>query len=227
MGDVHGNDTALRAVLNAASAMGVERLLITGDIVGYYFAPKMVLDLLGQWRFDAVAGNHEIMLAEARNNPEYLLKVESKYGGGLRVALEQLNRKEIDYLCGLPHPLELEIEDFKILLCHGSPRDLNHYVYPDNDGELSHMPIIDNYDLVILGHTHYPMLKKVENTIIVNPGSVGQQRDRQPGACWALLDTNHRKISMLRESYDSSDLVRECQKRHPELPYLSEVLTRN
>jgi len=78
----------------------------------------------------------------------------------------------------------------------------------------------------VMGHTHYPMLKRIGSTAVINPGSVGQPRDRKPGACWALFDTKDHTIELRRENYDSSSLVRECQLRHPELPYLSEVLQR-
>ena len=85
---------------------------------------------------------------------------------------------------------------------------------------------IGGFDLVVMGHTHYPLVKKQGGTLLVNPGSVGQPRNRRPGAAWAIFDTADRTVQLRSESYDSSDLVRECRLRHPELPYLSEVLLR-
>lgn len=226
IGDIHGNDRALLAVLEAASAANVDRLLVTGDLVGYYFAPLQVLDLLSGWDRDVVRGNHEVMLSAARSDPAYLAKVEVRYGSGVRIAIDQLNSKQLDELCTLPHPLELDIDGVRVLLCHGAPWDLDQYIYPDADPRLIVRCAPENYDLVVMGHTHYPMLKRIGKTVVVNPGSVGQPRDRKPGACWALFDTEDHTIELRRESYDSSDLVRECQLRHPELPYLSEVLQR-
>lgn len=226
LGDIHGNDRALQAVLEAASAANVDRLLVTGDLVGYYFAPLQVLDLLSGWDRDVVRGNHEVMLSIARGDPAYLAKVEARYGSGVRVAIDQLNSKQLDELCALPHPLELEIDGAHVLLCHGAPWDLDQYIYPDADPGLILRCAPENYDLVVMGHTHYPMLKEIGETVLVNPGSVGQPRNREPGACWALFDTEDHTIELRRESYDSSSLVRECQLRHPELPYLAEVLLR-
>ena len=226
LGDIHGNDRALAAVLDAASEVHVDRLLVTGDLVGYYFAPAKVLDLLSKWDCDIVSGNHEVMLAASLTDPAYLETVDARYGSGIRIAIEQLDSMQLNKLCDLPDRLELEIDGLRILLCHGSPWDLDHYVYPDSAPELLSRCASGNFDFIVMGHTHYPMLKEIGKTILVNPGSVGQTRNRNPGACWALLDTESRKIELRMENYDSSDLVSECQLRHPELPYLSEVLNR-
>ena len=226
LGDIHGNDAALRSVLKAALAANVDRLLITGDLVGYYFAPLQVLQLLNDWDRDIVRGNHEEMLAAARSDCAFLAKVDSRYGSGLRIAIEQLSTEQLNELCTLPHPLELEINGVRIILCHGAPWDLNQYIYPNTESDLIARCAIKKYDLVVMGHTHYPMLKNIGKTILVNPGSVGQPRNRQPGASWALFDTVNRLITFRTESYDATDLINECNMRHPELPYLSEVLNR-
>lgn len=226
LGDVHGNDIALSAVLEAASKAQVDKLLVTGDLIGYYFSPRQVLSLLDDWDHYIVSGNHEVMLACARSNPDYLSEVSKRYGSGLQVALEELDLKQLDWLCALPHPLELNFEGFRILLCHGSPWDLNHYVYPDSVERAVRFARSGKHDLIAMGHTHYPMLVDNTDCILLNPGSVGQPRDRMPGACWALVDTENRYVELRREQYDSSQLVLECKLRHPELPFLTEVLTR-
>lgn len=226
MGDIHGNDLALQAVLEAAAAAKVDRLLVTGDLVGYYFAPLRVLELLSGWKCDVVRGNHEEMLSKARSDENYLATVEMRYGSGVQVALEQLSSTQLDSLCSLPHPLELDIDGSRILLSHGAPWNLNQYIYPDADQEMLARYLPQNYNLVVMGHTHYPMLRHVGSTVVVNPGSVGQPRDWKPGACWALFDTKDHSVELRRESYDFSSLLRECQLRHPELPYLADVLER-
>jgi putative phosphoesterase len=226
MGDIHGNHFALQAVLEAAITAKVDRLLITGDLVGYYFAPLRVLELISGWRCDVVRGNHEEMLSKARINKAYLAALENRYGSGIRIALEQLNSAQVDYLCSLPHPLEIKLDNTSILLCHGSPWDVNHYVYPNTDLEGFSENFRKDINLVVAGHTHYPMLKRVGNMTIVNPGSVGQPRDRIPGACWALFDAEDQSIQFRREYYDNTKLLSECRERHPELPYLADVLER-
>ena len=226
LGDVHGNFRALKAVLSRARLLNVNVLLITGDLVGYYDRPSIVMEMLNAWDCYIVRGNHEDMLKIARTDDEFLTKVDAKYGRGLRSALEQLSNSQLDTLCNLPHPLELDMDNCKILLCHGSPWDNNYYIYPDSSTEAFDKCAQQQYDLVVLGHTHYSMCQEIGNTLVVNPGSVGQPRNRQPGAQWALYDTESRALEFFNESYDCSELIEECRVNSPELPYLVEILTR-
>ena len=227
LGDIHGNDSALNAVLNAASSAGVKQWLNAGDVVGYYFAPRRVMEMLNQLECRSVRGNHEEMLCRARDDADYLLAVEAKYGCGLRVALEQLSAQQVNDLCGLPHPLPLVLDGRKILLCHGAPHDIDCYVYPDGDLSALDARALAVFDVVVTGHTHYPMQRVLgEKTLLINPGSVGQPRNRQPGAHWALYDTESGEVSFHCESYDCSPLQAEARRRHPELPYLADVLGR-
>ncbi len=226
LGDIHGNARALEAVLVAAKISGVGQLLITGDLVGYYFEPLKVLDMLAPWEKHIVRGNHEDMLHIARSEPDKLDEFDARYGTGLRVTLEQLDESRLNVLCDLPHPMQLEIDNRKIMLCHGSPWDLEQYIYPDAASELLEMCASPGFDLVVMGHTHYPMHYQIGHTLLVNPGSVGQPRNRQPGAHWVLYDTDSGRIELRNEQYDVGSLVEECRRRLPALPYLSEVLLR-
>lgn len=226
LGDIHGNYYALKAVLDAARQNNAKRLLVTGDIVGYYFWPREVLALLAQWDSVVVRGNHEDMLAEAQRNISLIDNVEGKYGTGLRIAIEQLDTQQLDMLCSLPHPLELAVEGCRILLCHGSPWDISQYIYPDAEPEMLNRCAMQEYDLVVMGHTHYPKYLKIGRTLLVNPGSVGQPRNRQPGAHWALFDTESREISMRCEAYNAGPVIAESRRRHPDIPFLAEVLER-
>lgn len=226
MGDIHGNSEALRVVLDRAAAENVEALLITGDLVGYYFDPRGVLDLLAPWRTYTVRGNHEDMLASVRSDPGLLPRIDRQYGSGLRVALETLTGDEIKALSMLPHPLDIDIDGKKILLCHGAPWDNNYYVYPDADADLVARCAWPDYHLVVLGQTHYPMIRQTGDAVVINPGSVGQPRNRMPGAQWALIDTRSGDMDLRSEKYDCASLAGDARKRHPEIPYLAEVLER-
>ncbi len=227
LGDIHGNNLALEAVLAAAVTKKVDKLLVTGDLVGYYFAPREVVELLSTWSRYVVRGNHEDILHKARGNPHFLEDVEKKYGSGLRIALKELTVEQLDYLCRLPHPLVINAGNRKILLCHGAPDNLNQYVYPDDDLGFLEDSKFNSFNLLVLGHTHYPMIKKLANGLcVVNPGSVGQPRNSIPGAHWALYDTDTNNIEFFCEIYDYTSVSHEAIRIHPELPYLSTVLLR-
>lgn len=224
LGDIHGNAAALEAVLQQAALHKVNALVVTGDLVGYYFEPKKVLDLLRPWRRYLVRGNHEEMLARARNDRDLLASIDRKYGSGLRLAYDQLSADEVDELCSLPHPLELELASVRMVVCHGAPWDLDEYIYPDASPEVLRKVASRGCDLVVLGHTHYQMLKKVGDVTVINPGSVGQSRDVRGSASWALYDTDTRVLDFRREPYDRDALLAEACRRHPELAYLAQAL---
>jgi len=226
LGDVHGNSSALEAMLLSAKRKNVEKLLITGDLVGYYFDPATVMNLLSGWEYFLVKGNHEEMLSRAMQEPDYILEVENKYGPGLRDAIQQLNSMQLEYLTTLPHPLHIEFDRIKITLCHGSSMDFDKYIYPDADNKVYIENNLTESDLVVFGHTHYTVRRIVGNTEYINPGSVGQPRDSNPGAQWALYDTDLRSVEFYCERYDMSELVNRCKHRVPELPYLWQVLMR-
>ena len=142
------------------------------------------------------------------------------------MAIEQIDTPQLDDLCALPHPLELVVDGCKILLCHGTPWDNDRYVYPDAKRELLDRCAIQEFDLVVLGHTHYPMCHKIGKTLLVNPGSVGQPRNRKPGAHWALFDVDSHEVTPRCEIYDAGQVIAESRRRHPDIPYLAEVLER-
>ena len=226
LGDIHGNAQALKNVLVAAGKQQVEALLISGDLVGYYFRPLEVLKLLEPWSKYLVRGNHEDMLSVARSNPSFLTKVNARYGSGLHAAIEQLSGLQLDELCALPHPTKIEIEKYKILLCHGSPWSTEEYIYPDSDKNLLKRCSNTGFDVIVHGHTHYPAKHVVGKTLLVNPGSVGQPRNRQPGAHWAIFDAKTGNVQFRCEVYDPTQIMKECAEKNPELPYLAEMLIR-
>ena len=226
LSDIHGNCYALKAVLDALKCKDVDTLIITGDFVGYYFWPAEVFNLLKNWDVVAVCGNHDRMLESAINDKSYRLKVLKKYGSGLDIALKELDKKTIRWLMHLPNLLRYETKDGDVLLCHGSPWDGDEYVYPDlNDESLNRYAGL-KARWVVQGHTHYPMHKKIGDISVINPGSVGQPRNRQTGAQWALLDTESGEVTHFCEQYDLSKVIKESDKRHPEITYLTNILER-
>jgi len=226
LSDIHGNDLALEAVLNAAKQNGVEELLIAGDFVGYYYNPDRVFELLDSWSWNAVGGNHETMLGEWRSgyNREKILQ---KYGSGIKEASNKLTVALLEDLISLPSTRMIETDNRNVLLCHGAPWDRDCYIYPDADTETRLSFFNTGSDLLVYGHTHYPVIWREGEQLVVNPGSVGQPRDHKPGACWALWDTGAHKVTLMRENYNFQPLIEECKRIDPRLPYLVNVLTRS
>jgi len=227
LADIHANATALDAVLRAASNRQVERILVAGDLVGYYFQPARVLELLAQWETTTIRGNHEDLLSVARMDSQLLDDCVRKYGPGIEIAMTQLDESQLNYLCQLPHPLEFTIDETVFLMCHGSPWDIDQYIYPDAKPELLQKCITGGQHVIVTGHTHYPMVKNLDGTLLINPGSVGQPRNRVPGAHWVLFDTVTRTWECCREEYDLSGVLDQCRELAPGHQYLADVLTRH
>jgi predicted phosphodiesterase len=226
LGDIHGNSAALKAALAGAEREKVDALCITGDYVGYYYRPGEVLDLLSGWVTYSVRGNHEDMLARVQTDPESLADTERRYGSGLRCAIEQLTDQQVGWLIDLPVRVSLTFEECTVELAHGTPWDADEYVYPDAAPPIFERLAGLSADLVVLGHTHYRFQRAAGACLIVNPGSVGQPRDRLPGAAWATFDTKTRACQGFAEPYDIASVIAEAVGRDPHLPYLHEVLTR-
>jgi putative phosphoesterase len=226
LADIHGNLPALQAVLWAARNVGVEAIIIAGDFVGYYYWPSEVLELLAPWPKFCVSGNHEIMLFNALSDERVAQSVEKKYGSGLRAAMIALAEPQVEWLRALPISTQFVVGGMHMALAHGTPRSVDQYVYADTPMEFISELVAGDTDLLVLGHTHHQMTSHAGNLAVINPGSVGQPRDRRPGAAWALLDTDTGSCQLRREAYDIRQVVDEAKRRDPSLPYLWEVLSR-
>ncbi len=223
MSDIHGNYPALESILNAARKAEVERWLILGDLVGYYYWPSKCIHLLRRIDAEIIAGNHDRMTYDASKDTQLLEQLTLKYGSGSKYALVQMTLDELEWLHGLPEHRELKLGDKDILLCHGSPWGMDEYVYPDAPRETWLKFGGFGYDLIFFGHSHHATNVKILGTQIINPGSVGQPRDRKGGAQWVIWDTHEDSFEFRRESYNQELLLTLCASLDPDLSYLRTV----
>ncbi len=227
LSDIHANHAALSVVLAAARRAGAQRLILCGDYVGYYYAAAATWQALSEWPQLAIRGNHEEMMARAVNDPAWREAVRLRYGSGIDNALAELTPALQQAIGALPEQQVFEADGRRYLVCHGSPWDSGFYFYPDTPVPAdAARDWQDRHDIVFCGHTHYPMERSFGNCRVINPGSVGQPRDRSPGAAWALHDTVSGATELRREDYDNTALRAEVRRRDPHLPYLADVLSR-
>ena len=226
LSDIHANLPALRAVLEAGESEGVERWLCLGDNVGYYYWPAECLALLDERQTVCIQGNHERLLIRARRDTGELGPITRKYGHGIKVALKELDDGTISWIEALPQKQTIEIAGRNVLMCHGAPWDGDVYVYPDAPAGVRRRMVADGCDLVFFGHSHYPVCWNEAGLRVVNPGSVGQPRNRRPGANWALWNTEANEIELRCEAYDLEPVIAACRHHDPDIPYLCDVLTR-
>lgn len=226
--DVHANLPAFEAMIAHARAIGVERFLNLGDMVGYYPQPREVVERARALPGWAIQGNHERFLRDVRTGSLDLDELTAKYGDGHRIALAEVAPDDLDWLVGLPAERDVELDGLALKLCHGAPGSPDRYVYPDTDAEQLRALCDDAFDFVFAGHTHYPFVFGAGRCTLVNVGSVGQSKDIGGLAAWGMLDTSNRAFVQFRTPYDLA-LVEKAVGRTPNrnAAYLLSVLDRH
>lgn len=225
--DIHGNYDALVEVLKKAKLEGVEHLLVLGDIVGYYYHPDKILKALSNWSCDFIKGNHEYILEDLIANPTLEESIRLKYGSGHREAILKLNKQELEFLKGLPEKKSVKFDETSFLMCHGSPWANDFYIYPDCNKEIIEKSDSKGHDFVLIGHSHYAFAIKNKNSILLNPGSVGQSRQVGGKASWCIIDSKNKCFQMISTDYNVENLMAEIAQKDRDIAYLTKVLTRN
>jgi predicted phosphodiesterase len=210
--DIHGNIEALEAVL--AELQDVDAIICCGDIVGYGANPNDCCDLIRGLGVCCVAGNHD--LASTIDLDVTWFNSEAR-----RVAMwtaENLSRANFDYVASLK--TRIVIDDFEIM--HGTPEDVSYYVFTARDAGAAFERM--SARLGFCGHTHIAAYFRRSlgsrfasgkaasigrvvtwgdnESLLVNPGSVGQPRDGDPRASYALYVPEERRIEIRRVSYN-------------------------
>lgn len=210
LSDVHANLVALEAVLRDLPA--VDAIWVMGDTVGYGPDPVDTLALLRARHATLVAGNHDRAVATGEG-----LEL---FNPAARAAAQRhrswLSSADRDALASLPVTLD-PADGYAI--CHGSPRDpLWEYVFDARTATFAMARLAAARCCV--GHTHVPAMFRIgEGRMMINPGSVGQPRDGDPRASYALLDAAGATVEFRRVDYD----IAKTQRRMHELK-LPEIL---
>ena len=226
LSDIHGNSDALNEVLKKAKKENVAHLMILGDIVGYYYYPDKILNLLAEWSFDIIKGNHEKILKDLIADPSLGVSIRLKYGSGHQEAINRLTGQQLEFLDGLPETKTVEFNGISMLMSHGSPWSNDYYIYPDCKKAIIRKCDSKEHDFVLIGHSHYAFAIKNENSILINPGSVGQSRQVGGKASWTIIDTLNGCFQMLSTDYDVKNLIAVVEEKDADIKYLREVLKR-
>lgn len=214
--DLHSNAEALRAVMNRVRRKKFDQVICLGDFVGYGAQPNQVLDAMRTMRGRKVyiRGNHDRVVAGVEDGSGF--NNAAKYAAlWTREHLSAPNRRFLREL-----PLG-PVEDDKVLLCHGSPHDEDEYVFTESHA--AQVFALHEAPIILYGHTHLPVIFSLdgrgrirgnsvrgdvivrldpERRYLINPGSVGQPRDRNPDASFLMLDSDRMTVQFFRVPYD-------------------------
>ncbi len=214
LGDVHANLPALEAVLAHAHRQGVEAIWNVGDWLGYGAFPNEVVALLRREAALNIIGNYDLKALEIMQEPERKVKRSEKLLA-LRWTYEQLSKENRKYLRALSQEMRLEVEGRRILLTHGSPAANTEHLGPETPLErLRALAAMARADVVICGHSHRPLARKVGAVWFINTGSVGRPDDGDPRACYAILVLGPRyfRVQHHRVAYDVERAVAAIRK---------------
>jgi diadenosine tetraphosphatase ApaH/serine/threonine PP2A family protein phosphatase len=214
LGDIHANMTALKAVLAEIDGVGVDRILSVGDVVGYGPSPGACIDELRRRGAFVVKGNHDAACVGELDDRYF-----NNYAReAIRWTRSTLDRSYRNWLAELPMAREFEHCE----LAHGSLFQPEMFSYtqtpPDADPSLDKM----TRPVAFVGHTHVPVIlwrradspQRTEYNFdvevdlheahrsLVNVGSVGQPRDEDPRAAYAVFDSESATVSIDRVDYD-------------------------
>lgn len=211
LGDIHANLEALQVVLQDAEEQGVTHFACTGDVVGYNADPKACLKIVRGLGCKVVQGNHDYYAA-CSESMELFTPLARRSIYWTRKNLSLAERKFLREL-----PMVCDIEDFTMVHSSLSHPDRWNYILKRNAAEASLLNQFSN--ICFFGHTHVPLAFVSDGTSIdkgfynkidiqdsykylINVGSVGQPRDRNPKAAYAIYDMDAQTVTMRRLKYD-------------------------
>jgi len=220
--DVHGNLVALDAVL--ADMPAVDRLVCAGDVVGYnpwhadcvaavrgdppsgddggFALSDAARERLPDDGVPTVMGNHDRAVAFDRGHG-----FNEMARTAVAHAREACTEDQVEWLGDLPE--QRVVCDGRLRVVHGHPHDPDRYTYPEEYAP----SMLDGEAVLVTGHTHVQGHETFDEGLVMNPGSVGQPRDGDPRAAYAVLDFESREFEGHRVEYDIDrvvDAVREA-----------------
>jgi diadenosine tetraphosphatase ApaH/serine/threonine PP2A family protein phosphatase len=214
--DIHANLEALDSCLADAAHRRYDDVLVLGDLVGYGADPNAVVERVRALAPAAlVRGNHDKVCA-GLELPEGFNPVAKAAAVWTHRALTAEHREWIASLPRGPVAIDSDVE-----ICHGSPVDEDEYIFGSGEARVALMAAARR--LCLFGHTHCPtvfqltegshdvprVVRPAEPSIrlapgfryLINPGSVGQPRDGDPRAAYAIVDTDAAAVEMMRVAY--------------------------
>lgn len=189
LGDVHANAPALAAVLAAIDAAGIAAGACTGDLVMRGEDPADCIDGIRGRGWPCAMGNTDHKVATRRPRPADHPK--ALRAGSRSWTTARLSPDRLAYLGALPMVVRLDLAGVRVAVMHGGPDDFTDAVDADTpDEELRRRARAIGADVVVVGHVHRQMVRRVDGCVFVNPGSVGEavHGDRYPR--WASLEVD-------------------------------------
>lgn len=223
--DIHSNLEALEKMLSIKKSSEIDKYLFLGDLVGYGANPNETIELFKTIeKIHYIRGNHDKVVASLESsslfNPVAAFSAEWS-----KIQISPQNQQFLKDIKRGP-----EIVDHFITLCHGSTFDEDYYVF-------SMFEALESFKFMetqvgFFGHTHFPIIYLLRNDKIdivplsknikikldpntrylINPGSIGQPRDKDPNPSFVLFDSTRKEINFQRFSYNLKKTQRKIRE---------------
>lgn len=222
--DVHGNDIALKAVIDRFKNELVEGIIYLGDLVAGGPNPKNTLELLKHQNIVSwIKGNTDCKYEEIlMNNDHHELQEYYLY------ALGELSYEDLEYLTNKPKQEVVTLKGYDILCVHGSPRNIMEKMGKEVDKDKLLMMIEGvKSNIILCGHSHFPSIVELDDKVVVNAGSVGFPIDGDNRASYVILDINKNGycFDFKRVEYNIENIINDARtKRLPELEEYEETI---
>lgn len=216
LSDLHGNIEALDAVMKDLSGRSVEGIICLGDLVGYGPKPNEVVERVAELEIQSVVGNYDLAVAHPNAEEALARYLKTPVSDVARRTYEWTREKTAPetcaYLRDLPATFWIEEGDETFLFVHGSPEAPNEYLTPETgEGRLAELLRKTGATVLLAGHTHLPMARRVEGGVVLNPGSVGRPKDGDPRASYLILDTEKGfRVEHIRVTFDVESVAKDC-----------------
>lgn len=236
--DIHGNLTALKAVLDDIKNNNtkVNEIFCLGDLVGYNPEPDKTVKLIKKSCDIVIAGNHDKSMVDEVDTRWFKFSIKKS----IQWTKENLSKESLEYLDLLKLREDVTIGDYKLILAHGSPKLSSPFQYIFNEYDIKNIePLIFNSNILFIGHTHVPSCYLNQGTkweknknrnieidpnrnYVINVGSVGQPRDGNPKSSYVVFNPNNNHLEFRRVKYNieevkqkfiETDLPREFAER--------------
>jgi diadenosine tetraphosphatase ApaH/serine/threonine PP2A family protein phosphatase len=204
---------ALTAVFEEIEKRSIDRMFALGDLVGYNAYPRETIVAIQRRKIPSIMGNHDIVCC-GLENPIWFNATAREATLWTR---KRLGQEHAEYLKGLPNEAYVDDTTYAV---HGSPMSRDDYMMDlmDAMNNFQHLP--DRaIKICLFGHSHIPAIfsdigpshdcayegkhaLSSRNRYFINPGSVGQPRDGDPRASFAVLDIEEPSVEIIRVAYD-------------------------
>ncbi len=235
--DIHGNLLAFDAFIRDVKRRNADLFIFGGDVFGYYYHGKEILERLRKACLNScflggelvcLLGNHDKYVLDVLDGIKSEQELVKKYGNSYLGINYGITSEIEKHIRELQPEFKMEKDGLRLGFFHGGPSDpLEQRIYPDArfTGEES---FLKEYDFIFCGHTHHKTDLKFGNCRIINPGSLGQQRDGK-GCSYIMFDTETSGYDIFTVEFDRAALKREIDENetNPEISIrLKEVLDR-